>query len=67
MRPDLYVKVLLTIIAGCLVALTFRSGALMSTVRAAASTTCTGDMRATSAGAMQASLGASYAIRVTCN
>jgi hypothetical protein len=67
MRPDLYVKVVLTIIAGCLVALTFRGATLMAPVRAVALTTCTGDMRATSAGAMQASLGASYKIQVTCN
>ena len=67
MKPDLYVKVLLTIIAGCLLTLTFGSSSLMPRVRAAASTTCTGDMKATSAGQMQAAVGASYHIQVTCN
>jgi hypothetical protein len=67
MRPDLYMKVLLTIIAGCLIALTFRSGLFAPGVRAATSTTCSGQMTATSAGPMQASLGASYKIQVTCN
>jgi len=66
MRSDLYVKVLLTVIAACLMALTFRNVSLIRGVRAAAETKCTGEMRATSAGAMQASLGASYAIEVTC-
>jgi hypothetical protein len=67
MKPDLYVKVVLTMIAGCLLALTFGNRSLMPGVRAAASTTCTGDMKATSAGQMQAAVGASYHIQVTCN
>jgi hypothetical protein len=67
MRTDLYLKVLLTIIAACLLALTFRSSALIPGVRAATSTKCSGEMRATTAGPMQASLGASYKIEVTCN
>jgi hypothetical protein len=67
MRTDLYVRVLLTVIAGCLIALTFRSGSLIPQARAATSTTCTGEMKAISAGPLQASLGASYRIEVTCN
>jgi hypothetical protein len=67
MRTDFVVKALLTIIAGCLVVLTLRSVALTPTVRAAERTTCTGEMKATSSGAMQASIGASYRISVTCN
>jgi hypothetical protein len=67
MKPDLYVKVLLTIIAGCLLALTLGRSSLMPPVRAAATTTCTGDLKATSAGQMQAAVGASYRIQVTCN
>ena len=67
MKSDLYLKVLLTIIAACLVALAVRGGSLMPGVRAGTSTTCTGEMKATSAGAMQASMGASYRIQVTCN
>jgi len=62
----MYVRAMLTIIAGCLLAIAMRASALMPGVRAAAVTTCTGDMRAT-AGAMQASLGASYRIEVKCS
>ena len=66
MRSDLYVKVLLTVIAACLMALTFRGAAVIPGVRAATETKCTGEMKATSAGPMQASLGATYKIDVTC-
>ena len=67
MKSDLYVKFLLTLIAGSLIALVFRSAALTPRIQAAAVTTCTGEMKATSASPMQASLGASYKIQVTCN
>jgi hypothetical protein len=67
MKADLYVRILLTIIAGCLMGLTFHSMSLMPQVRAATSTTCTGEMKATSAGPIQASIGSSYKIEVTCN
>jgi len=40
---------------------------LAPVARAATSTTCTGEMKATSAGPMQASMGSSYKIEVTCN
>jgi hypothetical protein len=66
MRSDLYLKIVLTIIAACLVALTFRSVSLIPGVRAATETRCTGEMNATSTSAMQASLGASYKIDVPC-
>ena len=48
-----------TVIAACLMALTFRGAAVIPGVRAATETKCTGEMKATSAGPMQASLGAS--------
>ena len=67
MTSDLYMKFLLTIIAGCLMALVFRGAALAPRMQAAAATTCTGEMKATSASPMQASLGASYKIQVTCD
>jgi hypothetical protein len=67
MNSDLYVRMLLTIIAGCLMTLVFHSVSLMPWARAATSTTCTGEMKATSAGPMQASIGSSYKIQVTCN
>jgi hypothetical protein len=67
MRTDLYIRVVLTMIAGCLLASIWQGRSLMPSARAAASTTCTGEMKATSAGPMQASIGSSYTIRVTCN
>jgi hypothetical protein len=67
MRTDLYVKVLLTIIAGCLVALTFRGGSVMTGVRASTATTCTGELKSTSSGPIHTSTGGSYSIHVTCN
>jgi hypothetical protein len=67
MKADLYVRILLTIIAGCLVVLMFHSVSLTPLARAATSTACTGEMKATSAGPMQASMGSSYKIEVTCN
>jgi len=67
MKGDLYVRILLTIVAGCLMVLVFHGVSLMPRVRAATSMTCTGEMKATSAGPMQASIGSSYKIEVTCN
>jgi hypothetical protein len=67
MRTDIYLRILLTIIAGCLVANIWQGLSLMPRVRAATPTTCTGEMKATSAGPMQASIGSSYKIQVTCN
>jgi hypothetical protein len=67
MKADLYVRILLTIVAGCLMMLTFQRVTLMPRALAATSTTCTGEMKATSAGPIQASIGSSYKIEVTCN
>jgi hypothetical protein len=67
MRTDRYIRILLTIIAGCLVANLWQGLALIPRARATTSTTCTGEMKATSAGPMQASIGSSYKIEVTCN
>ena len=67
MRTDIYLRILLTIIAGCLVANIWQGLSLMPRARAATSTTCTGEMKATSTGPMQASIGSSYKIQVTCN
>jgi hypothetical protein len=66
MKNDVYVRIVLTIIAACLVTLVLRGGTWMSDARAAALTTCKGEMNATSAGPMQAALGASYRIEVRC-
>jgi hypothetical protein len=67
MNADLYVRILLTIIAGSLMVLMFHSVSVMPGARAATPTSCTGEMKATSAGPMQASIGGSYKIEVTCN
>jgi hypothetical protein len=63
MRADTYTRLVLTIIAACLLAIVFRGA---GQIHAAAKTTCSGEMKATSANAMQASIGASYRIQVTC-
>jgi hypothetical protein len=67
MKGDLYIRLLLTIIAGCLLMITFQRATLMPQALAATSTTCIGEMKATSAGPIQASIGSSYKIDVTCN
>lgn len=63
---DIYLRALLTIIAGALVVLAFRAGPWISTAAAATPVKCEGQMSATGAGPLQASLGASYKIEVTC-
>jgi hypothetical protein len=67
MKTDVYIRIVLTIIAACLVANVWHGLAVIPTARAATPTTCTGEMKATTAGPMQASIGSSYQIRVTCN
>jgi hypothetical protein len=67
MKGDVDVRILLTVIAGCLMMLTFHAVTLMPKALAATSTTCIGEMKATSAGPIQASIGSSYKIEVTCN
>jgi hypothetical protein len=67
MKTEFYVRILLTIIAGCLVVLVFQHVSLFPLVRAATSTTCTGEMKVTSASPVQASIGSSYKIEVTCH
>lgn len=65
MRVDTYTRLVLTIIAACLLALVFR-GMGAASLHAAGKTRCAGEMKATGANAMQASIGASYRIDVTC-
>lgn len=67
MTNDRYVRFMLTIIAACLIALTLHVTSVVPSARAAAATTCTGEMRATSSTPIQASIGSSYKIAVTCN
>lgn len=64
MKSDLYTKVVMTIIAACLVALAWSNS---QRARAAERTTCHGDMKATgSTSPLQASIGSSYKIDVVC-
>lgn len=65
-HSDTYLRAVLTIIAGALVALALRAGLWSSTAGAATPVKCEGQMSATGAGPVQASLGASYKIEVTC-
>lgn len=64
MSPDRYMKMLLTIIAVCLVALTFRRGSIIPAARAASSTTCTGELNAF--GEARAIIGG-YKIELSCD
>ena len=64
MKTDLYIKIVLTIIAACLLALTFNS--FTPAVRAAGrSTTCTGELKANAFGATQPTIGG-YKVNLEC-
>jgi len=64
MTADFYVKVVLTVIAGCLIALTLSNSVRG---RAAERTTCHGDLKATAtSNPIQASIGGNYKIDVVC-
>jgi hypothetical protein len=65
MHIDAYTRLILTIIAASLLAIVCR-GMGAASLRAAANTRCAGEVKATSANPMQASIGASYRIDVTC-
>ena len=66
MRLDLYTRVLLTIIAICLTVLTLRAVWPVPEAKAAASTTCTGELKANAWGGIEASIGG-YRIQITCD
>ena len=64
MESDFYVKVVLTVIAACLIALTLSNSAR---ARAAERTTCHGELKATATqNPIQASIGGNYKIDVVC-
>ena len=65
MRVDFYTKVILTIIAVCLLALTLR-GAPLDAGTPRHSMTCTGELKANAWGGAEASIGG-YKVDVTCD
>jgi hypothetical protein len=65
MKTDLYVKVVLTVIAACLIALTVNS--FTPALRAASgSTTCKGELKANAWGGTAATLGG-YEVKLECD
>ena len=64
MKADLYLKVVLTVIAACLVALTINS--FTPSVRASGSTTCKGELKANAFGGTSALTGG-YDIKLECD
>ena len=65
MTSDRYTKIVLTIIAACLVVITIRALNAEPTVKAAASMSCTGEIKANAWGGVQATIGG-YALKFTC-
>jgi hypothetical protein len=65
MRIDFYTKVLLTIIAGCLLILAFRSGPWVEQAAAQPAISCQGQLKANPHGGTEANVGG-YQIVVTC-
>ena len=66
MRVDLYTKATLTIIALCLLTITFRSVSWIPEVRAAGRITCTGQLKANAWGGVKESIGG-YVVEVSCD
>jgi len=65
MPVDLYTKVVLTLIAGCLVILALRAGPPVASVAAQAAITCEGQLKANAKGGTAPRVGG-YQIRVSC-
>jgi len=65
MTQDLYTKVVLTIIAICLIALTVRLGHLEPVARAQTSLRCTGELTANAWGGTEKIIGG-YSVDVRC-
>lgn len=64
-KPDLYMKVVLTIIAICLITLAVRLGHLEPVARAQTSFRCTGELKANAWGGTEPSIGG-YKVDVKC-
>lgn len=65
MKQDLYTKVVLTIIAICLITFAVRLGRLEPVVRAQTSFQCTGELKANAWGGTRESIGG-YRVDVNC-
>ena len=65
MKSDIYTKVVLAIIAGCLLVLTFQRAPFVAEARAANSMTCTGELKANAWGGIEATIGG-YKVRIEC-
>jgi hypothetical protein len=65
MKSDIYTKVVLTIIAACLLVLTFQRAPFVAEARAANSMTCTGELKANAWGGIKEMIGG-YKIQVEC-
>lgn len=66
MRSDTYTKIVLTVIAACLLVLTIRVLNVAPVLRAATSYSCTGELKANAWGGVEATIGG-YTVRVTCD
>jgi hypothetical protein len=66
MQIDIYTRLLLTLIAGCLLILAARSGPWVERVVAQPAITCEGQLKANSHGGTVANVGG-YQILVTCH
>jgi hypothetical protein len=65
MQIDLYTKLILTVIAGCLLALVLRDGIGVSPLAAQRAITCHGQMTANEHGGTRANVGG-YQFEVSC-
>ena len=65
MKLDWYAKFVLTVIALCLIALTFQRGGFETTLRAQSSFNCSGEAKANAWGGVKESIGG-YAIEFRC-
>jgi hypothetical protein len=66
MQIDFYTKLVLTIIAGCLLILAFRSGPWVDQAVAQPAISCQGQLKANAHGGTEAKVGG-YQILVTCH
>jgi hypothetical protein len=66
MKPDIYLKTVLTVIAICLIVTTVKSVPLISTAKAEGSTHCSGELSANPSGGTEPSIGG-YQVDITCN
>ena len=66
MQTDRYTKVVLTIIAGCLLLIVGKNMKIMPEARAATAITCNGELKANAWGGIKESIGG-YKVQIECN